>query len=72
MSLLLEQAPASIISCSTRWDDFIRGHVFEGKLYFTKHILDRSFVSRNRKPKPILKLEDCSKACPKGQACVIV
>jgi hypothetical protein len=31
------------------------GHVFEGKLYFTKDIVDDSFVPRNRKPKPIPK-----------------
>ena len=29
------------------------GHVFEGKLYFTKDLVDDSFVPRNRKPKPI-------------------
>ena len=33
------------------------GHVFEGKLYFTKDIVDDSFVPRNRKPKPIPKPE---------------
>ena len=27
--------------------------MFEGKLYFTKDIVDDSFVPRNRKPKPI-------------------
>ena len=31
------------------------GHVFEGKLYFTKDIVDVSFVPRNRKPKAISK-----------------
>ena len=28
------------------------GHVFEGKLYFTKDIVDDNFVPRNRKPAP--------------------
>ena len=47
------------------------GHVFEGKLYFTKDIVDVSFVPKNKKPKPILETcsQGCSKACPKGQAC---
>ena len=48
-----EQAPASVISRSTR----------EGKLYFTKDIVDDSFVPRNRKPKPIPKPE--AKPAPK-------
>ena len=29
------------------------GHVFEDKLYFTKDIVDDSFVPKNRKPKPV-------------------
>ena len=48
------------------------GHVFEGKLYFTKDIVDDSFVPRNRKPKPIPKPACCqayAKACPKGRNC---
>ena len=50
------------------------GHVFEGQLYFTKDIVDGSFVPRNRKPKPIPKPEakPAPKACPKAQACAIV
>ena len=45
------------------------GNVFEGKLYFTKDIVDDSFVPRNRKPKPIPKLEakPAPKATPKGK-----
>jgi len=45
------------------------GHVFEGKLYFTKDIVDDSFVPRNRKPKPIPKPEakPAPKAAPKGK-----
>ena len=45
------------------------GHVFEGKLYFTKNIVDDSFVPRNRKPKPILKPEakPAPKPAPKGK-----
>ena len=45
------------------------GHVFEGKLPFTKDIVDDSFVSRNRKPKPISKPEakPAPKAAPKGK-----
>ena len=39
------------------------GHVTEGKLYFTKHIVDDIFLPRNRNPKPIPKPEACSKAC---------
>ena len=44
------------------------GHVFERKLYFTKDIVDDSFVPRNRKPKPIPKPEakPAPKAAPKG------
>ena len=64
-----EQAPASIISRSTCGDDFIHGHVFEGKLYSTKDIVDHSFVPRNRKPKPIPKPEakPAPKPAPKGK-----
>ena len=29
------------------------GHVFEGKLYLTKDIVDDNFVPKNRKPKPV-------------------
>ena len=45
------------------------GHVFEGKLYFTKDIVHDSFVSRNRKPKPIPKSEakPAPKPAPKGK-----
>ena len=45
------------------------GHVFEGKLYFTKDIVDDSFVPRNRKPKPIPKPEakPAPKPAPKGK-----
>ena len=45
------------------------GHVFEGKLYFTKDIVDDIFVPRNRKPKPIPKPEakPAPKAAPKGK-----
>ena len=64
-----EQTPASIISCSARGDDFIHGHVFEGKLYFTKDIVDDSLVPRNRKSKPIPKPEakPAPKPAPKGK-----
>ena len=46
-----------------------RGHVFEGKLYFTKRILDDSFLPRNRKPKPIPKPEakPAPRPAPKGK-----
>ena len=40
------------------------GHVFEDKLYFTKDIVDDSFVPKNRKPKPIPKC--APKPAPKG------
>ena len=45
------------------------GHVFEGKLYFTKDIVDDSFVPRNRKPNLIPKLEakPSPKPAPKGK-----
>ena len=45
------------------------GHVFEDKLYFTKHIVDDTFVPRNRKPKPIPKPEakPAPKPAPKGK-----
>ena len=45
------------------------GHVFEGKLYFTKHIVDDSFLPRNRKTKPIPKPEakPAPKPAPKGK-----
>ena len=44
------------------------------KLYFTKDIVDESFVPRNRKPKPIPKPEakPAPKAAPKEEACAIV
>ena len=40
-----------------------------GKLYFTKDIVDRSFVPRNRKPKPIPKpdAKRAPKPAPKGK-----
>ena len=74
-----EQAPATIIGRSTRGEDFIHlkymrnGHelehhapfVFEGKLCFTKDIVDDSFVPRNRKPKPTPK--PAAKPAPKGK-----
>ena len=43
--------------------------MFEGKLYFTKDIVDDSFVPRNGKPKPIPKPEakPAPKAAPKGK-----
>ena len=45
------------------------GHVFEGKLYFTKDIVDDNFVPRNGKPKPIPKPEakPAPKPAPKGK-----
>ena len=43
------------------------GHVSEGKLYFTKDVVDDSFIPRNRKPKPIPKPEAAPKAAPKGK-----
>ena len=45
------------------------GHVFEGKLYFTKDIVDDSFVTRKRKPKPIPKpkAKPPPKPAPKGK-----
>ena len=45
------------------------GYVFEGKLYFTKHIVDDSFLPRNRKPKPIPKPEakPAPRPVPKGK-----
>ena len=45
------------------------GHVFEDKLYFTKDIVDDSFVPKNRKPKPISKpaAEPAPKPAPKGK-----
>ena len=45
------------------------GHVLEGKLYFTKDIVDDNFVPRNRKPKPIPKLATtpAPKPTPKGK-----
>mmetsp|Transcript_100689 Transcript_100689/g.170231 ORF Transcript_100689/g.170231 Transcript_100689/m.170231 type:complete len:85 (+) Transcript_100689:295-549(+) len=39
------------------------GHVFEGKLYFTKDIVDNSFVPKNRQPKPAL--QPATKPAPK-------
>ena len=39
------------------------GHIFEDKLYFTKDIVDDSFVPKNRKPKPIPK--PAAKPAPK-------
>ena len=45
------------------------GHVFEGKLYFTKDIVDDNFVPRNRKPKPIPKpaAQPAPEPAPKGK-----
>ena len=45
------------------------GNVFEGKLYFTKDVVDDIFVPRNGKPKPIPKLEakPAPKPVPKGK-----
>jgi hypothetical protein len=45
------------------------GHIFDGKLYFTKDVVDDSFVPRNRKPKPIPKPEakPAPKPAPKGK-----
>ena len=45
------------------------GHVFEGKLYFTKDIVDDNFEPRVRKPKAIQKLEakPAPKPAPKGK-----
>ena len=45
------------------------GHVFEGKLYFIKNIVDNIFVPRNRKPRPIPKPEakPAPKPTPKGK-----
>ena len=45
------------------------GHVFEGKLYFNKDVVDDNFVPRNRKPKPIPKPEakPALKPAPKGK-----
>ena len=45
------------------------GHVFEDKLYFTKDIVDDSFVPKNRKPKPISKpaAKPAPKPAPKGK-----
>ena len=51
------------------------GHVFEGKLYFTKDIVGDTFVPINRKPKPIPKpqAKPASKPAQKGKhACAIV
>ena len=44
------------------------------KLYFTKDIVNDSFVAGSGKPKPIPKPEGkpASKAASKGQACAIV
>ena len=43
------------------------GHVFEGKLYFTKDFVDDSFVPRNRKPpKPEAYLLQC---LPRASMC---
>ena len=45
------------------------GHVFKGELYFTKDIVDDSFVPRNRKPKSIPKPEakPAPNPAPKGK-----
>ena len=45
------------------------GHVFEDKFYFTKDIVDDSFVPKNRKPKPIPKpaAKPAPKPAPKGK-----
>ena len=68
-----EHVPATTISSSTRgvWG---LGHVFEGKLYFTKDIVDGNFVPRNQKLQPTPKPEPkpAPKPAPKGQACAIV
>ena len=44
-------------------------NVFEGKLYFTKDIVDDGLVPRNRKPKTIPKSEakPAPKPAPKGK-----
>ena len=49
------------------------GHVFKGKLYFTKDIVDDSFVPRNRKPKPIPtpKANPTPKSAPKGKHAIV-
>ena len=45
------------------------GHIFEGKLYFTKDIIDDSFVPKNRKPKPVPQpaAKPAPKPAPKGK-----
>ena len=45
------------------------GHVFLGKLYFTKDLVDDSFVPRNRKPKGIPKpaAKPAPKPAPEGK-----
>ena len=45
------------------------GHVFEGKLYFTKDIVNDNFVPRNRQPEHIPKPEGMPgpKPAPKGK-----
>ena len=45
------------------------GHVFEDKLYFTKDIVDDSFVPKNRKPKPVSQpaAKPAPKPAPKGK-----
>ena len=45
------------------------GHVFEDNLYFTKDIVDDSFVPKNRKPKPISKpaAKPAPNPAPKGK-----
>ena len=45
------------------------GHAFEGKLYYTKDLVDDNFVPRNRKPTPIPKpaAKPAQKRAPKGK-----
>ena len=54
--------PLAWLSRTSGWG---LGHVFEGKLYFTKDIMDDNFVPRNRKPKPIPK--PAPQPAPKGK-----
>ena len=50
------------------------GLVFEGKLPFTKDVVDDRLVPKNRKPKPISKPQAklAPKDCPKGHACAML
>ena len=47
----------------------VLGHVFEGKLYFTKDIVDDSFVPTNQRPKhvPQPAAKRAPKPAPKGK-----